>query len=793
MLIRFDLNNPGHRVDLAIMVRKYITEVLPLITRNTWSPETNQAVSEYEEKVRAVRLDHANRITAAWTAYTEQFATETMGFSQLIANIDASGFVWPEIYPLQGTQADLTADYTVAANSFGYRNNAIVGSTFIGVSVALGASNVAASSALFSYLSGLASDGLITITSAFSIYNTVVNLAPPVAIGVIAATSIAVKAMEVSELQELLADINFQVATASAPVSLNGIMSGLNLVDRTKLLSDLDYLIGAPVTNGFQFNTDDNIYQPPFSLICFSTVTLSLDATGAATLTPAMCGSISQTCGTEILYFLTKSQFDCGDLGGNEVIFVARNKVDDNAADFYVQRCTLTVNVVDEIAPTITCPGNQTLTLGANCSAILPDYIGLATNVSDNCGQVTVTQSPEAGTVVSGGGDMIVTLRVFPLNGATVTCTFIVTKVDNTPPLVVCPPNQTLVLTSDCTAAIPDYRNLATTYDACGISSVEQVAPPGFIASGAGSINAALIVTDVNNNVAQCSFTITKVDNTPPMVQCFNQSIVFNGQSTILLNAADLVDAADNCGIVSISLSPDHITCEQLGQTVPVVVTVTDINNNVSTCTSYITVTGLPCNWSENPDGVGCAGGNNIAYNTGTGVWTTSSTNCFYGPPFSSDATSFAQRALCGDGSITAQVTSISGNALGWAGVVMRESSAPGAKKAQLLTNLSNFSRREFRMATNAASQPQQFPSPNRYWLRLVRAGNQFSMYVSPNGMAWFFAGAQNIAMGNCIQMGLIATNYTANSTVTATFAGVSYSGSNAGLGTAASIEPRAC
>jgi FtsP/CotA-like multicopper oxidase with cupredoxin domain len=66
----------------------------------------------------------------------------------------------------------------------------------------------------------------------------------------------------------------------------------------------------------------------------------------------------------------------------------------------------------------------------------------------------------------------------------------------------------------------------------------------------------------------------------------------------------------------------------------------------------------------------------------------------------------------------------------------MRESNAPGAKKAQLMTNLSNLSRREFRTATNGAAQPQQFPSQNRYWLRIVRAGNQFTMYVSANGMA---------------------------------------------------------
>lgn len=858
MLIRFDLNNPGHRVDLALMVRKYITEVLPLINRNTWSPETNQAVSEYEEKVRAVRVDHANRITAAWTAYSEQFATETMGFSQLIANIDASGFVWPEIYPLQGTQADLTADYTVAANSFGYRNNAIVGSTFIGVSVALGASNVAASSALFSYLSGLASDGLITITASFSIYNTVVNLAPPVAIGVIAATSIAVKAMEVSELQELLADINFQVTIASAPVSLNEIMSGLNLVDRTKLLSDLDYLIGAPVTNGFQFNTDDNFYQPPFSLNCLTNVTLSLDATGTATLTPAMCGSVSQNCGTAMLYFLTKSQFDCDDLGANEVIFVARNKVDENASDFYVQRCTLTVTVVDEIAPTITCPGNQVLTLGGNnCSAILPDYTALATNVTDNCGQVTVTQSPEAGTVVSGGGDMTVTLRVHPLNGATVTCTFIVTKIDNTPPLVVCPLPQTLVLASDCTAKIPDYSLLTTTYDACGIGSLTQLAPPGFTVSGTGDITALMILTDVNNNTSQCSFTITKVDqtppsiicpatqtlllgancmaalpdytnlatatdncgvqgvtqspvagtnvansgnmtvtltvkdingnstpcsfmvtkvdNTPPTVQCFPQTLTFNGEAQLVLNVDDLVDASDNCGVASISISPTVITCSQIGQTISVTAMVTDINGNASTCTSQVTVTGLPCGWIQNPDGVNCANGSNNTYNPASGVWTATSTNC-YSANFSSDASAFAQRTLCGDGSVTAQVTSISG-AMGWAGIVMRENNDAGAKKAQLMTNLSSLNRQEFRITTGGQAMPQQVASQNRFWLRIVRAGNQFSMYASPNGQSWVFIGAQNITMGACIQVGLVATNATANSTVTATFANVSFGG----------------
>jgi hypothetical protein len=64
-------------------------------------------------------------------------------------------------------------------------------------------------------------------------------------------------------------------------------------------------------------------------------------------------------------------------------------------------------------------------------------------------------------------------------------------------------------------------------------------------------------------------------------------------------------------------------------------------------------------------------------------------------------------------------------------------------------------------------------------------------MQVSTNGTVWYLVATQNIVMGNCIEMGLVATNFTANSTVTATFAGVSFSGSNPGLG-AGSIEQSA-
>jgi hypothetical protein len=258
-------------------------------------------------------------------------------------------------------------------------------------------------------------------------------------------------------------------------------------------------------------------------------------------------------------------------------------------------------------------------------------------------------------------------------------------------------------------------------------------------------------------------------------------TLSFNGEPSIQIDGVNSpvnlqINANDNCGVANVSISPSTITATQVGQTVPVTITATDYKGNAAICVTNVVVAGLPAGWSAPINGIGCTNGSDVDFNIATGVWTLSSTNCFYGPPFTADSDAFAQRTLCGDGSITALVTGINPLANGWAGVVMRESTAAGAKKAQLVTNLSNLSRREFRTTTNGAAKLQQFPSQNRYWLRIVRTGNQFTMYVSPNGMAWSPVAGQLIVMQSCIEVGLVLTNYTSNSTVTGTFSNVGFS-----------------
>ncbi|MBK7425726.1 MAG: T9SS type A sorting domain-containing protein [Saprospiraceae bacterium] len=326
-------------------------------------------------------------------------------------------------------------------------------------------------------------------------------------------------------------------------------------------------------------------------------------------------------------------------------------------------------------------------------------------------------------------------------------------------PLIVCPEGSTLeysVNNGEWTTTLPDYNASMASQQIqtrCLCDTDSEVSSP----ASAG----------ISTMPAVCDQTLE--------INCVNGSVVFNGQQSISLVAASLVNINSACPIKNISANPAFINCAQVGETVPVLITVTNVNDIVSTCMSNVTVTGLPCSWAQSLNGIGCEGGNEVNFNTSSGVWTNTSTNCYYDQPFTSDAIGFAQSTLCGNGSITAQVTGING--LGWAGVVMRESNTPGAKKAQLMTNLSNLSRREFRTITNGQSYPQQFLSLNRYWLRVTRSGSQFTMHVSSNGTNWFPAGSQIIPMSNCIVFGLATTNYSANSTVIATFANVSTTG----------------
>lgn len=287
-------------------------------------------------------------------------------------------------------------------------------------------------------------------------------------------------------------------------------------------------------------------------------------------------------------------------------------------------------------------------------------------------------------------------------------------------------------------------------------------------------------ISDGQANTASCNFTVTIEDNEQPTLTCVpSASPVLNGQSSLTLTAEDLViSLGDNCGSVQTIITPPVLSSAQFGQVIPVQVMVFDEAENVSVCTVPVSMQGVPPGWRHTSGSVGdCASTADYAYSTGT--WTATAVSCRNNSPFQQDALMFAQYALCGDGSITAQVSGLSGGAA-FAGIMMRESNAVGAKKVQLMINRSsNIARREVRYTSGGQAFPAEFSSPaTRTWLRIERIGHNFRAYTSMDGLSWWYVMNVHVPMNSCIEMGLVLTNMLSGVQSTATYAHVSVTGS---------------
>jgi large repetitive protein len=85
--------------------------------------------------------------------------------------------------------------------------------------------------------------------------------------------------------------------------------------------------------------------------------------------------------------------------------------------------------------------------------------------------------------------------------------------------------------------------------------------------------------------------TITVTDNTPPTAVCQNITVELNQNGEVMITGAQVDNgSSDNCGDVSLAVSPASFTCANVG-TNTVILTVTDACGQTATCSSNVTVT----------------------------------------------------------------------------------------------------------------------------------------------------------------------------------------------------------
>ena len=295
-----------------------------------------------------------------------------------------------------------------------------------------------------------------------------------------------------------------------------------------------------------------------------------------------------------------------------------------------VSTCSFVVKILDTQAPSITCPSNLNLSISAGCSSAqaVPTYPPTA--VSDNClNNVVVTQFPAPGVLlanipglmITAGDTFHVTLRakdLLPNMNQSAPCSFVVTLVDGQAPTPVI--NILSDIVSNCTkdtvtapsATDCNGTNLVTIY---GTPSVPVMmilpplvpgGPPRYVLNP-GIYAIIWSYTDPQNNTSNQSQNVfITVDLTPPVAIAQPLTVNLDATGNAFVTAAQLNNGSfdqDGCGPVDVSIrlgtSPNFVYVDTLDLDCSnlanmglntVVLAATDINGNISTFQTIVTV-----------------------------------------------------------------------------------------------------------------------------------------------------------------------------------------------------------
>ncbi|MEP7376328.1 MAG: HYR domain-containing protein [Chitinophagaceae bacterium] len=266
----------------------------------------------------------------------------------------------------------------------------------------------------------------------------------------------------------------------------------------------------------------------------------------------------------------------------------------------------------DNTAPTYTgCPSSTTINTGAGRTTCDKDYTWTAPVPNDNCSAVTTTWTITGTTTGSGSGLLnnytfnkglsTVTYTFKDAAGNPSTCSFSVTVVDNTAPMINNLPASFTVnnLANNCLAMVTWVAPTAT--DNCAMQSLSSSDASynqfGFTLLPVGVTTITYTATDASGNITTQSFTVTVKDVQPPTITGCPGNISVS--STTNTCGAQVIyqqpNATDNCGGLGVTMqinNPAYLP----GSVFPVGVstvtwTATDAANNTATCTFTVTVT----------------------------------------------------------------------------------------------------------------------------------------------------------------------------------------------------------
>jgi hypothetical protein len=185
-------------------------------------------------------------------------------------------------------------------------------------------------------------------------------------------------------------------------------------------------------------------------------------------------------------------------------------------------------------------------------------------------------------------GNNLVTLTANDGNGNTNTCNATVTVRDVTPQVAKCQ-NLTANLGSNGTVTVPASSINNGSTDNCSMTFT--LTPNTFTCAQIGMRTVTLTATDPGGNTSTCTAKVTVRDITGPTAKCNNPIIFLNSTGEASLSVAQVNNGStDNCGISTLTINKTAFNCSEIGGPQTVILSVTDVNGNTSSCYASVTV-----------------------------------------------------------------------------------------------------------------------------------------------------------------------------------------------------------
>jgi hypothetical protein len=169
---------------------------------------------------------------------------------------------------------------------------------------------------------------------------------------------------------------------------------------------------------------------------------------------------------------------------------------------------------------------------------------------------------------------------------------------------------------------------------------------------------------------------------------------------------------------------------------------------------------------------INCGGPFGATYAPATETFAVTSSCLTFTSP-NADRLAFVGQPICGDQEVIARISDVQPSN-GFAGIMMRESTAPNAKMIGIFRFPNGQKNVVFRSNTGGSLAYGGFAPLTQFmdYVRIVRQGNNFLCYASMTGMpgSWTLIYGRNILMNTCILGGLAVSSYTNGASTTAEF-----------------------